>query len=312
MKYLIKLKLKIRNITFENLFEEWIDKKRGKLKKSSISTYIYLAKKYLYPNLRNLCLKELEKYKYNFMIEDLEEDYAPKSVRDILVILKSILKYGNEEYDSKIKVNKIVLPKLHSEPLEILNKDEKLRIEDYCIRENTLKCIGILISLNTGMRIGEVCALKWENIDLEKREIRVRKTLERIYDEELKKTEIIIDKPKSQKSIRNIPINNKLYKLLKSISHKYKTSNFFLTGNDDKYIEPSVYRYNFKRILKKSKIRTSYKFHILRHTFATFCISVGMDIKTLSELLGHSSVEITLNLYVHSSYETKKKFLEKL
>ena len=162
------------------------------------------------------------------------------------------------------------------------------------------------------MRIGEICALKWENIDLEKKEIRVRYTLERIYNENLNKTEVIRDTPKSQKSIRNIPINNKLYKILKEIAYKYENSSFFLTGNDEKFIEPSVYRYNFKRILRKSKIKTNYKFHILRHTFATFCISVGMDIKTLSELLGHSSVEITLNLYVHSSYETKKKFLEKL
>lgn len=299
-------------ITFERLFNEWIENKRKSLKKSSISTYTYITMKYLYPELKKLNLKQLEGYDYNSIIEDLEEDYASKSVRDILVILKSILKYGNEEYGCNIKVHKIILPKLDSVPIEILSKDEKIKLEDYCIKECSLKSIGVLISLNTGMRIGEICALKWENIDLEKREIRVRFTLERIYNENLNKTEVIIDTPKSQTSIRNIPINNKLYKILKNISAKYKDSNFFLTGKDDKYIEPSVYRYNFKKILKKSKIRTIYKFHILRHTFATFCISVGMDIKTLSELLGHSSVEITLNLYVHSSYETKKKYLEKL
>lgn len=305
-------KTKKTSITFESIFNEWLENKRRSLKKSSISTYTYLTKKYLFPQLKSLNLKQMEKYDYTVISEDLEEDYAPKSVRDILVILKSILRYANDEYNSKIKVKKIVLPKLDSKPIDILSKNEKLNLEEYCIKEKSLKSIGILISMNTGMRIGEICALKWENIDLEKREIKVRYTLERIYNEDLKKTEIIIDTPKSQKSIRNIPINNKLLKTLKSISYRYNNNNFFLTGKDDKYMEPSVYRYNFKKILKKSKIKTEYKFHMLRHTFATSCISVGMDIKTLSELLGHASIEITLNLYVHSSYETKKKYLEKL
>ncbi len=125
-------------------------------------------------------MKKLRKSEF---IDELNQDYAPKTVRDILVKLKAILYYAQDEYDLKVKIKKIVGPTLDSEPLVILGKREKGRIEKSCYRENTLKSLGIIIALNTGLRIWELCALKWKNIDLEKREIRVKKTLQRIYDE---------------------------------------------------------------------------------------------------------------------------------
>ena len=121
-----------------------------------------------------------------------------------------------------------------------------------------------------------------------------------------------IDKPKTAKSIRAIPISNKLYEILLPLKRKHKDEDFFLTGDSKKFIEPRNYQYNFKALLKMSKIKKSYKFHILRHSMASACIEVGMDIKALSEILGHASVEITLNIYVHSSYQAKKKYLEKI
>ena len=127
-----------------------------------------------------------------------------------------------------------------------------------------------------------------------------------------KKTKIIIDTPKSNSSIREIPINNKLYEILKKMKGKSKKNEYVLTGSDTHYIEPRNYQYHFKVILKKSKIKASYKFHALRHTFATICIEIGMDIKSLSEILGHADVSVTLNVYVHSSDKLKRKFLEKL
>lgn len=261
---------------------------------------------------KNFTIKELEKYDYLEFIDELNQYYAPKTVRDILVKLKSILYYAQDEYDLKVKINKMVGPKLDSEPLVILSKREKGKLEKMCFKQNTLKSLGIIIALNTGLRIGELCALKWKNIDLEKREIRVKETLQRIYDDEQKKTMIIIDTPKSKKSVRNIPISNKIYEKLVPLKKKYKDSDLFLTGDSEKYIGPRNYENAFKDLLKMSKLKRKYKFHITRHTFATNCIEVGMDIKSLSEVLGHASVEITLNKYVHSSYKTKKKYLEKL
>lgn len=204
------------------------------------------------------------------------------------------------------------LPKLVKRKIQILSKKEKDKLEKYCLEENNLKTLGILICLNTGIRIGELCALKWENINLEERKIYIKKTIERVYIKKEKKTKIIIDTPKSNSSIREIPINNKLYEILKKMKGKSKKNEYVLTGSDTHYIEPRNYQYYFKVILKKSKIKASYKFHALRHTFATICIEIGMDIKSLSEILGHADVSVTLNVYVHSSDKLKRKFLEKL
>ena len=135
--------------------------------------------------------------------------------------------------------------------------------------------------------------------------------VERIYSKEENKTIVIIDTPKSMTSIRTIPINSKLYNILKQVKRKCTKNDFVLTGLSDHYVEPRNYQYNFKEILKKSKIKR-YKFHTLRHTFATNCIEAGMDIKSLSEILGHADVSITLNIYVHSSDKTKRKYLEKI
>lgn len=162
------------------------------------------------------------------------------------------------------------------------------------------------------MRIGEICGLKWKDIDLEKREIRVRKTVERIYDKSKKKSKMMISIPKTKNSVRNIPISDKLYKILEKYKNKYDKDCFFLTGKQNKIIEPKSYLNYFRKILLECKIDKKYRFHALRHTFATNCINVGMNSKSLSEILGHSNTRITLDNYVHSSYKHKKKYLERL
>ena len=147
--------------------------------------------------------------------------------------------------------------------------------------------------------------------DLKEKNIYVKKTLQRVYDTENKKTKIIIDKPKTENSIRCIPLNSKIYGELNKIRKGFSEKDFFLTGADGIYIEPRVYQNYYKNMLKSSKVK-EYNFHVLRHTFATNCIEVGMDIKSLSEILGHATVDITLNRYVHSSRKMKEKYLEKL
>ena len=299
-------------VTFKQVADEWLEVKKKEIKQSSYSNYRYSINRYLMPEFEKYTLKALEKYVFTEFIDDLNQDYAPKTVRDILTKLKSILYYAQDEYDVKINIKKIISPKPDAEPIVILSKKEKTRLEKVCLQENTLNSLGIIVCLNTGVRIGEICALRWKNIDLDKREIRVRDTLQRIYDEKTGKTKIIIETPKSKKSIRDIPLSDKLYVILAQLKKKYKDEDFFLTGDSKKFIEPRNYQYTFKALITMSKIKKSYKFHILRHTMASACIEVGMDIKALSEILGHASVEITLNIYVHSSYQSKKKYLEKI
>lgn len=294
---------------FEVVTEEWLKYKKNTVKKSTYYNYSYSVAKYLYPSFAG---KNITKIKnYNNFIEELSDTLSPKTVRDIVTKLKEIINFYEEEHNTKINVKKMSLPKLNKKGIQILSNKEKQKLEKYCIEQNSLKSLGILICLNTGLRIGEVCALRWENIDFESKKIHIEKTIERIYSKEENKTIVIIDTPKSITSVRTIPINSKLYNILKQIRGKSKKTDFVLTGSSEHYVEPRNYQYHFKEILKRSKVK-KYKFHTLRHTFATNCIEAGMDIKSLSEILGHADVSITLNIYVHSSDKIKRKYLEKI
>jgi integrase len=298
-----------RRKNFRVVTEEWLKYKKNTVKKSTYYNYSYSVEKYLYPKFADQDITQIKDY--NDFIEKLTDTLAPKTVRDIITKLKEIINFYEEEHNTKLNIKKMSLPKMNKKEIQILSNKEKQKLEKYCIEQNSLKSLGILICLNTGLRIGEVCALRWENIDFESKKIHIEKTIERIYSKEENKTIVIIDTPKSITSVRTIPINSKLYNILKQIRGKSKKTDFVLAGSSEHYVEPRNYQYHFKEILKRSKVK-KYKFHTLRHTFATNCIEAGMDIKSLSEILGHADVSITLNIYVHSSDKAKRKYLEKI
>lgn len=307
----VKLNFKKRKISFELIANEWLEHKENEIKQSTYANYMYLINRYLIPELMGVSLKDLESYDFNKTIRNWIENLSSKTIRDIITVLKSILRYAEDNYKRSYNINKITIPKLEIEKIKTLSKKEKTKLENYCLKHDTLRNIGIVVCLYTGMRIGEICALKWKNKDLEKKEIQVKQTLQRSYKKDGNGTKIIIDTPKTKESIRNIPITNKLCEILKPLKAKYDKEDYLLTGDKEKIIEPRNYNYEFKKTLKECKVK-SYKFHVLRHTFATDCINVGMDVKSLSEVLGHSDVNITLSRYVHSSYKLKKKYMEKL
>ena len=296
-------------MNFERISAEWLEYKRNNVKESTYYNYMYNIERYLKPFFNQRNIDEISNY--NDFIQELKEKYAPETIKRIINVLKSILNYYQDEYNVILKTKKITLPKAEKRKVKILSNKEKEKLEKYCLEENTLKSLGIIICLNTGLRIGEICALKWKNIDLEEKVIYIEQTIQRVYIKQDKKSKIIIDKPKSSYSIRTIPMNKKVYNILKSIQKNYKENDFLLTGDSQKFAEPRNYQHNFQVFLKNSKIK-HYKFHSLRHTFATACIEVGMDIKSLSEILGHANTTITLDIYVHSSDKIKKKYLEKL
>lgn len=307
----LKKMVRNRKIKFDEIAKQWLEYKKNSIKESTYSKYDYTINKYLLPKFKNKSLAKLKDYDFNKLVGELKEGLSPKTIRDILCILKSILSFAEQEYECHFKKKRIVVQKLNASNLVILSKREQSRLENRCLKINTLTSLGIIIAMNTGIRIGEICGLKWKNIDLEKRILYVKCTLQRIYDRENRTTKVILDTPKTQTSVREIPISNKLYEILQPLKKNYNEEDFFLTGSEEIFIEPRRFQYIFKDILRRARMR-SYKFHILRHTFATECIEVGMDVKSLSEVLGHSSVDITLNRYVHSSYKTKRKYLEKL
>lgn len=310
MNKIIKLQKKV---TFETITEDFLIYKKQQIKESTYFNYTYKIQKYLLPVFKDLTLEEIAKYDFNKFSDDLLEEahISNKFLKDILLVLKSILRYAERKYDIKMKLELINLPRVRMQNLKVFSTNDKRKIKAKCLNSNDTRDLGIILCLYTGMRIGEICALKWENIDLKEKNIYVKKTLQRVYDTENKKTKIIIDKPKTENSIRCIPLNSKIYGELNKIRKGFSEKDFFLTGADGIYIEPRVYQNYYKNMLKSSKVK-EYNFHVLRHTFATNCIEVGMDIKSLSEILGHATVDITLNRYVHSSRKMKEKYLEKL
>lgn len=184
---------------------------------------------------------------------------------------------------------------------------EQARLNNYLIANPTLSNVGILLSAATGIRIGELCALKWENINLEKRILTVRNTVQRIknIDGETA-TKLVVTSPKSSSSVREIPLPEFIVPILFEL--KENNSCYLLSGTGS-IVEPRVMQYRFKRILKILKLSDVF-FHSLRHLFATNCIAIGVDVKSLSEILGHSDVKITLNRYVHSSMERKAEYMQ--
>lgn len=312
MNILVQKKKKDKSITLQKIIDSWLLYKKCKIKESTYYRYQYIIRKYILPNFGEKKAIYLEDYDFNLFINKLIETLSPKTTKDIIVVLKSILKYAERKYNFDFKLDLVSLPKYEPEEIEILSKKDKKQLEEMCYKNATFRNIGILVCLNTGIRIGEICALTWKNINLEKDTLVIDKTMQRIYKDK-NNTIVLIDTPKSKKSIREIPISKKMHSILREIKtrNKINGNEFFLTGEDDKFIEPRRYQYMFKKCLKECNIQ-DYHFHALRHTFATNCIEIGMDVKSLSEILGHASVDITLNKYVHSSLKTKKTYLEKL
>ena len=239
-----------------------------------------------------------------FINDLVSQNLSPKYIADIAGVLKSILKYAVKVFGCADKSSLVTtIHKTSEKEKKLLSPDEEKKLFNKLSNNPTASNSAILLAMTTGMRIGEICALKWSDIDLEKRIITVNHTIQRIrtFKEKLK-TKVIETSPKSIKSKREIPIPDIIYNLLKAL--KCSSDNYFISSSSQ-ITEPRTMQYRFKSILKKENL-PSVTFHSLRHLFASKCIAIGVDVKTLSELLGHSSVEITLNRYVHSS--NKRKF----
>lgn len=300
----------IENVTFAKMAEEWLQFKKTQIKESTYLNYNYIVNKRLVPQIGKLNIKQIQLYNFNGLIGKLMENLSNKTVRDVTVVLKGILKFSEIKYDKSFKLELIATPKIAKKEVEIFKENEIKKIKEYCLNNKNPRTIGILICMYTGLRIGELCALKWKDCNVMKRTIEVTHTLQRVYKGK-KDTVVIYTTPKTQKSIRKIPISSALCGTLKKEINSYDKEAYILTGEIEKYMEPMCLRNYYKQLLKKCEIPYR-KFHCLRHTFATKCIKVGMDVKSLSEILGHSNVSITLNIYVHSSIETKKYYIDKL
>lgn len=303
----------MNKFTFKDVANGWKEEKKNYVKLSTYSAYCLLCDNHLIPAFAELN-DITEELVQSYVLYEFKKGLTEKTIKDILIVLKMILKYGVKNNYMDFHQIDIKFPTNHERKVvEVLTRDNQKKLMDYLYSNFTFKNMGIFLCLSTGLRIGELCALKWCDIDMEERVIKVRHTIQRIYitDEGDKKyTKLLIDTPKTKESIRDIPLSSDLVKLLNPLKKVVNDEYFILTNNVNP-TEPRTYRNYYKKVLKYLNI-PDLKFHGLRHSFATRCIEANGDYKTVSVILGHSNISTTLNLYVHPNKEQKKKCIDKM
>ncbi|MCL2516950.1 MAG: site-specific integrase [Oscillospiraceae bacterium] len=300
---------------FESVLVLWLDRKRIGIKESSYVKYFNLMNNHIKPYLGKYPISSIDSAVLNsFIAEKLKiNGLSEKTMKDIMTVIKSVLRFAKEEgliTEIDFKIN---LPREKQKDMRVLTKDEQTLLEKYLCSEIDENKLGVLVCLYTGLRVGEICALKWSDISLDENTLTVSRTMQRIqtlnttYDT---KTKVFVTDPKSDCSARVIPLPDFLIKKLKMFRPAYENA-YLLTGKPERYIEPRTYQNRFKSYITGSGIKHA-NFHCCRHTFATRCVEVGFEIKSLSEILGHANVNITLNRYVHPSFDLKRSNMNKL
>lgn len=310
-----------RNSTFIEVTFMWLEIVRKNVKLQSYQRYLHLVNNHLVnASFSNTQVRRVQVKDILYYIESKElnekmdncNGLSSSTITILIYIIKSTMKLALENKLCRpLDLSKVKSKKKTHKKIEVLTKTDQQILEQYLKDKINIRKLGILLCLYVGLRVGEICALKWENIDLNNKELKVRYTVQRVKNDNPNidtKTILILSSPKSKTSERTIPIPDFLVELLKEFQ---LPSEYYFLSQTPKQYDPRVYQYYFKRILEKNEIR-HVKFHVLRHTFATRSIESGMDIKSLSEILGHATVDITLEIYVHSSIELKKNSLENL
>jgi integrase len=290
----------------------WKEDKKQYVKKSSYSAYMLLIENHLLPVFGHKNSVD-EADVQGFVFTKLNEGLSQKTIKDVLIVLKMILKFGAKNKLIEYQQFDIQFPtERENHNIEVLSKMNQKKIMHYVQEHFTFKNLGIYICLSAGIRIGEICALTWKDIDADTGIIHIGKTIQRIYivEDGDRHTELILDTPKTKNSIRDIPMSRDLLKMLKPIK-KVVNNSFYVLTNDAKPTEPRTYRNYYKKMMKELDI-PELKFHGLRHSFATRCIESNCDYKTVSVILGHSNISTTLNLYVHPNMEQKKKCIDQM
>lgn len=307
-----------QKILIRDIIDTWINTNKSTHKGATEIRYEYLIKKHIIPELGDVPLSSVTSSMLtSFMNRKLEqgslngkEALSPAYVRSIMSVTLSILQFAvNEGLCQPLNIN-LQKPSTDKRELEVLSVFDQNRLESALLNNINETKLGILISLNTGLRIGEVCALSWNDIDFENQIFHIRSTVARVKSTDSDvNSKLIIDRPKTKSSLRDIPIPSKLLTIL--VSMKKQSKGKYVVSAENNFVSPRTYEYRYHKILDEYNI-PSVNYHTLRHTFATRCIEVGVDVKTLSEILGHANVSITLNTYVHSSMDLKRQQLEKL
>ncbi|MDE6108937.1 MAG: site-specific integrase [Muribaculaceae bacterium] len=298
------------NLTFRQVAELWKESKRDIVKHSTFCAYSLLLKTHILPVFGN-AVSISENDAQQFVLAKLRSGLSRKSVHDIVAILKAIAKFGSKHSIFDFPAWEIAYPTTSPHrPIPVLPLPHHRRLLAELSSRPSPQNIGVMLALCCGLRIGEVCALQWQNVDLQRRIITVAATVSRIYNCDTMHTEHYEATPKTKNSNREIPISPILLNALRAVKRS-QAGHTYVVGSGHKAKEPRTYRETFARLLRRLGI-PPIVFHGLRHTFATRCIESQCDYKTVSVILGHSNVATTLNLYVHPNIDQKKRCIEKL
>lgn len=297
----------------------WLNETQTQIKHSSFAKYYNIIYNHIIPSIGKYKMQLLDRVLIRqFADEKLTNGklkgkggLSPKTVKDILSVIRLVIIYANNiGITCTCSLDGINI-KSAEKTITVLSKIQQDKLTNHLINNIDNTNLGILICLYTGLRIGEICALKFEDISIIDKVVHIRKTMQRVQslsENKGTKTEVIITSPKSKSSVRDIPLPAFI---IQNIENLYVPKAFLLSGDSSHYVEPRTLENRFKSCTRMCGIE-NVNFHTLRHTFATRCVELGFETKSLSEILGHSSVNITLNRYVHSSMELKRSNMEKL
>lgn len=306
----------MNKISYMNAASEWLELKKISVKYSTYVKYASVIDTHIQPYFQTYMIEDVDEDKIlNFFHSLFNENlYANSTLLMIRYVVKGINQFIQMKYKVTYCSMELVKISRNMKSITTLTKYQTSSLSNHCFTHYKPICIAVLIGLYAGLRIGEICALKWEDVSYEEGCIRVYKTIERLKCKEkgTHKTKLMSLSPKTNSSKRIVPIPSFLLEYVHQYQKQVEGSNssdYIITSNN-KIPDPRTTQYRFTKLCEEFDFTIN--FHALRHSYATNCIMQEIDTKSLSEILGHSTVGTTLNLYVHSSLEFKKKQIDKI
>jgi len=297
----------MRKITVNILADEWLFINQNRLKPATIQRYTGIVSNHIKPTIGGTQVMYLTTAGiHQFSLSRLDAGLAPQTVNDVLMVLRAILRHGYRTYH--LPEPEIVFLSCEKKEMRVLSSEEQRLLTAHLWADMDIFKLGVLVALYTGLRIGELCALRWEDIDNSC--IRVKGTVQRLKKPGGVGTELVIGSPKTESSKRIVPMPVYLCEMIEQFRPQ-SNEGYFLSSKNGDIVEPRQMQYKFQMYVKMAGIAPA-NFHALRHTFATRCVECGFEIKSLSEILGHTNVQTTLNKYVHSSFDLKRENMAKL
>lgn len=300
-------------MTVRQIMEQWLGDKQYLWKESTYACYRQLVNNHMSGKTGLIPAAAFNNIKFHRFLQDIRckdgLSASPAYVHNIGAAVIQAFRYMQREYHYQLPTLTNIKTVRTERNLILPSELQMHKLRDYLyLHKEDNTCMGILLAYHTGIRLGELCALRWEDIDFDKRILKVNHNMQRVknFSSAAGKTDIRIQTPKTTTSVRTIPLPDRLVTIL--FQNRRAEKDYIIRGKNRDWAEARTVQYRFSAILKDCGIE-HFKFHMLRHYFATSCIQNGFDVKSLSEILGHATVQTTLNLYVHSSMDQKRKLM---